>query len=138
MGEFIHMTAAEFRRAIGAGPSATKENKYKAKEVTYHKQKYDSQKECDRHKVLMELERRGQIRDLKRQVPFVLLDGFYYRTQRIRPITYVADFTYHDNLSNTDVIEDVKSPITAKLEVYRIKIKLLKKRYPEYDFREFQ
>lgn len=138
MGEFIHMTAAEFRRAIGAGPAAVKENKYKAKEVVYHKQKYDSKKECDRHKQLIEWEERGLISNLQRQVTFVLQDGFDYHGARIRPITYIADFTYHDNHTNTDVIEDVKSKMTAKLEVYRIKIKLLKKRYPNFDFREFQ
>lgn len=135
--EFVRMTAAEFRRAIGAGGGATKESKYKAKEAIYHNEKFDSRKECDRYKQLVEYQARGQISNLKRQVSFVLQDRFKYRGTVVREITYIADFTYHDNITNTDVIEDVKSKMTAKLEVYRIKVKLLKKRYPEYDFREF-
>ena len=34
------------------------------------------------------------------------------------------------------VVEDVKSPITAKNPVYRLKVKLLKENYPNLDFRE--
>lgn len=138
MVEFVRMTAAEFRRAIGAGPAATKDNKYKAKTVVYHHEKYDSKKECARHRILMEMQLKGLVSNVKRQVTFMLQEGFDYRGAKIRPITYIADFTYHDNQTNTDVVEDVKSKMTAKLEVYRIKIKLFKKRYPEYEFREYK
>lgn len=139
MGSFIEMTAAEFRRAIGAEPAYVKEaNKYKAEKTTYRGQTFDSKKEMRRWNQLKEAEKCGHISNLRRQVTYVLQDEFEYRGAKIRPITYIADFVYHDNETDSDVVEDVKSNITAKLETYRIKIKLFKHRYPELEFREYK
>lgn len=39
---------------------------------------------------------------------------------------YVADFSHRDPITGALTVEDVKSPITRKHPVYRIKVKLLK------------
>ena len=48
-----------------------------------------------------------------------------------RAVTYIADFTYYEH--GKKVVEDVKGMRTKD---YIIKRKLLRWRYPEYEFRE--
>jgi len=74
------------------------------------------------------LERSGEIKDLKRQVPFELLCPCYDAT--IDQITrcpvverYMADFTFRDAQGRFHV-QDVKSEATRKTQMY-----LLKKRW---------
>lgn len=49
---------------------------------------------------------------------------------------YKADFKYFDNEKGKYIVEDVKSPITAKDKVYRLKIKMLLTKYPDIEFVE--
>lgn len=48
-------------------------NKFYAKKVMVRGMKFDSIKEARRYNELLLLQRAGELRDLKRQVPFVLL-----------------------------------------------------------------
>ena len=68
---------------------------------------------------LAALERMGNIRDLKEQVSFTLVEG----QGRIRPIKYIADFVYRDR-DGTQHICDAKG--YTKNPVYRLKKKLMK------------
>lgn len=107
-------------------------NKYRNKKVTRNGITYDSKKEADRHAVLRLLERAGKIRDLQRQVKFVLIPAQYepdtvgkrgsVKKGKLieRECAYVADFVYEEN--GKKVVEDTKGFRTAD---YRIKKKLL-------------
>lgn len=99
---------------------------------------FDSKKEFDRYNELRLLEKTGKITNLKRQVPLVIQEGFVYKEEKISPIVYKADFCYCLP-DGQIVIEDVKGfdnetgkYITTK--DFNLKWKLLKCRYPGYDF----
>ena len=92
---------------------------------------FDSAKEWRRNQELEIMQRAGEISELNRQVPFVLMPSFAitdettkqgFRT--IREIRYIADFTYR--LKNGKrIIEDVKG---VQTEVFKIKRKLLERK----------
>ena len=100
----------------------------------YHNRKtkgFDSAKEWRRNQELEALQRAGEISELNKQVPFVLMPSFAipdettkqgFRT--IREIRYIADFTYRLK-DGTRIIEDVKGMQT---EVFKIKRKLLERK----------
>ena len=100
----------------------------------YHNRKtkgFDSAKEWRRNQELETLQRAGEISELNRQVPFVLMPSYTisdettkqgFRT--IREIRYIADFTYRLNNGKL-IIEDVKGMQT---EVFKIKRKLLERK----------
>lgn len=103
---------------------------------------YDSQKEFRRHFELMALEKAGGIHDLQRQYPLEIQPAFSYQGKRIKAITYKADFLYYKKGSEVPTVEDVKGldaetgkHITTK--DFNLKWKLLKFRYPTYDFEIF-
>lgn len=107
-------------------------NKYRNKKVIRNGITYDSQKEANRHAVLKLLERSGKIRDLQRQVKFVLIPAQYepdtvgkrggVKKGKLieRECSYVADFVYEEN--GKKVVEDTKGFRTAD---YKIKRKLM-------------
>jgi len=96
-------------------------NKFGAKK-TYcsHKHLHDSKKEATRCDELNVMKRGGTISRLKQQPKFILLPGFWYGHEKIRPLCYFADFSYWED--GQLVIEDVKGRLT---EVYKLKKKLL-------------
>lgn len=81
---------------------------------------YDSAKEANRAAELKLVALAGQIDELRTQVPFEL----FVNGQLV--CVYVADFVYLDLVTGNVVVEDVKSPHTRNLPVYRIKKKLMK------------
>lgn len=102
---------------------------------------YDSEKEYSRHCELLLLEQTGHIIELKRQVPIKIQDKFLYHGAAIKEISYKADFMYMEG-SNKDciIVEDVKGydEKTGKYlttKDFDLKWKLLKCRYPDFDFR---
>ena len=100
----------------------------------YHNRKtkgFDSAKEWRRNQELETLQRAGEISELNRQVPFVLMPSYTiadettkqgFRT--VREIRYIADFTYRLK-DGTRIIEDVKG---IQTEVFKIKRKLLERK----------
>lgn len=70
------------------------------------------------------LEKNGEITDLRRQVPFVLLDDYVISGKKKRGIKYVADFVYFED--GIEHIEDVKGCLTP---VYKLKKKMFEARY---------
>ena len=92
---------------------------------------FDSAKEWRRNQELETLPRAGEISELNRQVPFVLMSSYTiadettrqgFRT--VREIRYIADFTYRLK-DGTRIIEDVKGMQT---DVFKIKRKLLERK----------
>jgi predicted DNA-binding protein (UPF0278 family) len=101
-------------------PSKTKEKpKYRNTKVVVDGIKFDSQKEHRRYIQLKQMEVAGEISDLRLQVKLRCM----VREQLV--CTYIADFVYR-NSQHQEVVEDVKSEITRKNPVYRIKKKLVK------------
>ena len=93
-------------------------SKYNSQKVTVGGITFDSKKEARRYSELALLERGGQVKDLQRQVKYVLLPAQYrqvydkkarkWKNRCVeREMVYIADFQYTD--SNGDLhVEDVK------------------------------
>lgn len=103
-------------------------SKYHSTKCSYNGISFDSKKERDRYCELLLLEKAGKISGLKLQVPFELIP----KQKGERSTTYKADFVYREG--SEMIVEDVKG---YKTDVYKIKRKLFKWRYPEYIFREY-
>lgn len=88
---------------------------------------FDSKGEYYRYLELHLLQKSGKISDLQCQVPFVLVD----KQPGERSAKIVMDFTYTENKKR--VVEDFKG---FRTEVYKLKRKMFKARYPEIEFRE--
>ena len=95
--------------------------KYLNKKCEYQNIKFDSLKERNHFIYLKQLEEKGTIRDLKLQVKFPVV------VNKKLLCSYIADFTYYDEFGYHVV--DVKSPITAKNPVFRLKKKLVEALY---------
>lgn len=121
------------KKTNGLSPSATK---YHNTKVIYDGIKFDSKKERARFITLKQLEKVGIIKELELQPKFLLLDTIHYKGKTYPKTYYKADFKYFDNEKGKYIVEDVKSPITAKDKVYRLKIKMLLTKYPDIDFVE--
>ena len=106
-------------------------NKYHAKKTWMKGKVYDSKKEANRAFELELLAKMGKIQNLQKQVPFVLQEGYVNKQgKKIRPITYIADFTYVED--GVLVVEDTKG---FETEVFKIKRKILEYKYPDIEFR---
>lgn len=108
--------------------------------MKYHNQKtnldgieFDSRKEARRYAELLLMQKAGEIYDLQRQVPFVLIP------KQTDPITgkmlereakYIADFTYRSCKTGRITVEDTKGMKTKdyilkrKMMLYRHGIKI--------------
>lgn len=96
------------------------ESKYKAKKVEIDGIKFDSKREARRYEELLLLEQAGEIKDLKRQVKYILIpaqrepDTVGVRGGKIKgkliekECAYYADFVYTDVKTGEQVVEDVK------------------------------
>jgi len=82
---------------------------------------YHSKKEAKRGDELKLMQFAGEIENLREQVPYVLIPA----QEGERSIKYVADFVYWDKRTNEEIVEDVKSNITKKLDSYVMKRKLM-------------
>ena len=100
-------------------------NKYHNKKVIIDGIKFDSQKEGQYYLKLKMLEKAGKIRDLRLQVPFVVLETFKVDDRTYRKTKYIADFTYFDDKDKLHVV-DVKGFRTKE---YELKKKLMVWKY---------
>lgn len=82
---------------------------------------FDSRKEYKRAKELERLQELGEISNLQTQVKFEVLPKFEFNGEKIRPMSYIADFVYC--YKGKIVIEDVKGFRTPD---YKLKAKLMK------------
>jgi hypothetical protein len=100
-----------------------KQSKYHNKKVVYDGIKFDSKKEGSYYLKLKLLEEKGIIKDLKRQVEWILIEPFVLNGKKYRKTSYICDFAYKDKENKLHVI-DVKSEAT-KTQVYLLKKKLM-------------
>lgn len=113
--------------------------KYNSKKTTVDGIEFDSKKEANRYKELKDMESKGEILDLKLQVPYVLIPAQYESilTKKIieRQCVYKADFTYYIpegeyGLYTKLVVEDVKGYKKGPAySLYVIKRKLMLQLY---------
>ena len=96
-------------------------SKYGNRKVEVDGHRFDSKAEAMRYLELKLLNQAGQISQLELQPAFELLPARKVAGQRLRKLTYVADFSYTDE-DGVRHIEDVKG---VETEVFRIKQKLL-------------
>lgn len=96
-------------------------SKYGAKKVSFDGIEFDSTKEARRYQDLVLMQKAGQIRELRRQVPFeVTLNGVHI-------CKWIADFVYHENTYECPrVVEDCKG---FKTDIYRLKKKLVEAKH---------
>lgn len=118
------ITAAEWRSR-----KRTREKKYRNKITFVGDARFDSQAEARRYVALREREARGEIRNLRRQVPFELAKSVRLAgdTKAKPAMKIIIDFVYFEG--NSTVLEDVKSPATASTAIWRAKLHLLKSIY---------
>lgn len=103
---------------------------------------FDSGKEAAYYKTLRDKQEAGEISGLRTQVIYELIPAIYEYREEVRhlktkdkivtkkkPIQsrtcYVADFVYTDNATGEEMVVDVKSAITRKHPVYRLKKKMM-------------
>ena len=114
------------------------DSKYKAKKVEINGIKFDSKREARRYEELLLLEQAGEIKDLKRQVKYILIpaqrepDTVGSRGGKIkgklieRETAYYADFVYTDVKTGEQVVEDVKGYRDGQAyALFKIKRKLM-------------
>ena len=101
-----------------------KGSKYRSRKVTVDGITFDSEKEAGRWQELKLLERTGEIRDLQRQVPFVVIPAQRDENGKLieKEVRYGADFTYIEKGKLTRTVEDVKG---MKTREYILKRKML-------------
>ena len=99
---------------------AARASKYRARKTVVDGIEFDSAKEAKRYTKLRDMERAGEIQELRLQVPFELLPSFECDGVKYRGMKYIADFVYYRN--GVLVVEDVKG---AKTPEYRMKKKLM-------------
>ncbi len=105
-----------------------------AKKCYYKGIRFDSQLERDRYIYLKDLEDNGEIKGLKIQVAFPILDNQSLKGHIIpslgknssRGLKYITDFVYYRVKDNRWVINDVKGRTSM---VYKVKMKLIIKLY---------
>jgi hypothetical protein len=123
----------DFLRA-GSGRKANKYHVAAALDRTINGIRFDSRAEMQRYLELRMLERAGQIRDLERQVDYILVPKHVRKDgEKCLGIVYRADFRYLDLRTNRIIVEDVKGALTA---AYRIKRTLLLYQNPDLNFVE--
>lgn len=109
--------------------------KYNSRKTEVNGIRFDSRLEADRYIQLLNMEKAGQISQLKLQPEFQISKGWTDpRTgEKIRSRFYKADFMYCDDRETRIIVEDVKGMETAE---FKLKWDLVRSEYPEFDFRK--
>lgn len=80
---------------------------------------FDSRAEHKRWHYLKLLQKAGEIRDLERQVVYVLAPGVTIAGKKRPPLRYIADMRYTRVDTGEVVVEDVKGAVTPEYRVKR-------------------
>ena len=117
------------------GPTwpSKRRGKYNNRTVDADGHTFDSQAEYRRYCDLKLLQQAGEIRDLRVHTRWELLAAFRLKDGTWqRAITYEDDFNYVEVDTDAFVVEDVKG---VRTQVFRLKEKLFRANYPDFDFR---
>ena len=105
-----------------------KPSKYRNVVTVIDGERFDSNREAEAYLHLQSRERAGEIRDLKRQVPFDLFAPVMTGATAIVVVaTYIADFTY-DELQDGQwrlIVADVKGGKATQTALFKLKAKWL-------------
>ncbi len=112
-------------------PAKKNKNKYNAKKVVIDGITFASTKEGKRYQELKFQEHCGVISDLELQPKYILQDKFIHKSKSYRQIVYIGDFRYKRDSETW--VEDTKG---FKNQIYRIKKKMLLKKYNNINFIE--
>lgn len=105
-------------------------SKYRNVRVKTPDGNYDSKAEQSYHILLLDRERKGQIFELKRQVPIIVIDN--------PKLVYKADFIFkepNEAFELTTIVCDVKGDTAPLTDMFKYKFKALKVKYPSFDCR---
>lgn len=98
-------------------------SKYNNKKVEFRGETFDSVKERDYYLLLLDREKKGEVRHINRQYKIEIQPAFIDRQgKKVQAITYLADFYYYDKIRKSWIVIDVKG---FKTDVYKLKKKLL-------------
>ena len=122
----LRITEDEYAALIKRQEALKKPSKYNNKKVMVDGYTFDSKKEAARYTQLRIMERAGVIHCLRRQVPIELAPSVVLDGRKKPALRFVCDFVYFKCDDLTQTWEDVKSPATKSLPVYRIKKHLMK------------
>lgn len=113
-------------------------NKYHAEKVNTAFGIFDSRLEMKRYLYLKDLESKGEIRNLRKQVTYEIIPKQTYieevqlktKVKKVEKVLekaaeYTADFVY-DLPDGTEVVEDVKSKATREARDYPLRRKLMR------------
>lgn len=110
-------------------------NKYHAVKIKEKGKTFDSKKEARRYSDLLLLQKAGEIKELECQRTFIIQPEFQFenngKLEKVRAITYVADFVYIEKGKLTLTIEDAKG---IQTDVFKLKWKMMKYNNPYYDY----
>lgn len=126
------LSLADYQKLVGA-PGKSKYNNNKPTFYDADKREtltFDSNKELEYYLLLKDREKRGEIKDLERQVSFEIQPAFKTSSgEKIQAITYKADFVFLEKNTDPEIalkyirrVIDVKG---YKTDVYKLKKKLL-------------
>lgn len=117
-------------------------NKFGNHKVTIDGIRFDSRKEARFYLFLKEAEKKGEISDLRLQVPYELIPAIYedqviHLKTKDKTVTkcvqkavhYVADFVYIETLSGKEYVVDVKGGDATMTREFILKKKLMKYRH---------
>lgn len=95
------------------GDKAKKPSKYRNRKVVKNGETWDSVREYERHLVLLDMQKRGEIERLERQVKFTLaING-------VKICDYIADWTYRQRIDGRKyrVVDDAKGFQTPEFKL---------------------
>ena len=123
------------QKQILAQTMKKKRSKYGNHKTTVNGITFDSKKEADRYLQLFWQLQRGEIRNLRLQAEFTLIEAFRDELgHKVEAIRYRADFFYErqtapDCYGSTHWVKVVEDAKGVRTEVYKMKKKMLKERY---------
>ena len=110
-------------------------NKYGSRKVEVNGIVFDSKREAARYQELLLLEKAGEIKDIRRQVKYVLIPAQYEHPESTtrkgrgrcveREFAYIADFVYKTILPDGDTLTIVEDTKGFRTKDYIIKRKLM-------------
>ncbi len=118
----LKISTEEYLKMCGVTIKGRKSKKYKNTFVKNESGFFHSKGESERFAHLQMLEQVKIIRDLTRQTKFPLV------VNDVKIGSYVSDFTYINDKGDY-IVEDYKSEATLKLEVFKMKARLMKAIY---------
>lgn len=110
----VNATSLKVFEAMLDHPVPVKKSKYRNIRCEVDGEKFDSKAEAEFWLELKQRERLGEIRDLRRQVPFPLLCPAELGTVHLEVARYIADFVWTDGTTGRQVVADKKGHRTRE------------------------